>query len=358
MEEYERNTSTPDQDLLLRVGEWVDVQMTEIESAAKLIQGDEATVEDVFPLPPEERDTADTPEWTTEQISIARNVAHRLGYGAESDVSSGAHRSRVLIEGGLVWKIDAETEAADNEDVFEYVYCGTPHRKLRADEREYITRKIEGLSLIIDSADHDDLAEAQRFRDALVELLDNEGATEYDYAALRATQKVALGPRDGEDLSLGYTIISENQVTLSFGSNGQFKNMGYTADGRAVHLLRVDRENHVDSSGELKFQQPNPAALMGFIVDISRAQGRHDPVVFITSNTYASRVPAAVLAGLLSNHYCAVGMYGRETLARVKGTALQEDTPLNQLPGDIGVYYAQLKQIRATLDQRLGPRDV
>lgn len=297
----------------------VHEQIGQIENLAVAIGGEGSSVEDVFPEPPEVRQDAPRPEWTEEQIAAAREVAHGFGFGAEQDVSTDTHAAAVILEGGLAWKLAAEAAALNNEDPGTVIFAGSPHRVLREDEHEFVRDRLGGTL--------------------------KDGATEYDLAKFFANSFV--GGREERDLGFGYQVAKDNNTVE--GDTGQLLQVG-ELEGQDVLLLRVDRENYTDEEGNMKYNQPDSAALMRFVGDVmTRCGDEETPVGLITSNTYASRTPDATRAGLKNGRLFAVGMYGRRTLAGVKGTEMTNDSPLEQLPGDLWMLHYKLQALKSEL---------
>jgi hypothetical protein len=365
-----------------------------IEDAARAIGGEAARVEGVFALPPEVRKNAPEPAWDAQQVAAGRELGHRLGYGAEQNVPTGLRGGRRISEGGLYWKIGAQDDlideeiraaqraladyqAAENGDdaaaaeppaqVTEVVYAGTPNRPIGDNERSAMMFDIEWLTGDIarippnspeNRADRQ-LLELHRSR---LQRLLRRGTTEYDMAQVFAQRRATYALRDrlvaaykDNDLGgaateaelsetvlpFGYRVLSESRLEPRDEATGQLMQIG--AEG-GVRLLRVDRDSTLISMPGSNYSQPDAAAFMGFVAHVADVEGAHqDPVGFMTSNTYASRVADAIRAGLVTGHPHGVGMYGRMTLAETKHTEVQPDTPLNQLPGDIRSTYDKLR---------------
>jgi hypothetical protein len=70
-----------DQDPRAAIAEKVNERLGWLNQAAEIIGGPGATIEDTFDLPPQVRQEAPEPNWTQEQISGVREIAHRFGYG-------------------------------------------------------------------------------------------------------------------------------------------------------------------------------------------------------------------------------------------------------------------------------------
>lgn len=278
---------------------------------------------EIFPAATEVRADGQALELTADAETALREVAGRFGIGGEKDVHSGSNHQ--LIEGGLAWKIDAEAAITDATDSI--VYAGSEHRPInREDEVAYMKNRLG-----------EDVA---------------VGANEYEIARQLAELEPGFEPLEedivlpfGYDISDGFKLVQE--------TTGQLVQIG-TNNGRPVTLLRVDRENYVDEEGANKYRnQPDSAALMGIISDILTAAGDEESTVGMnTSNTYSSRVIDAVRAGLRRGRSFDVGMYGRQTLADVKGEAAAEPTAINQIPGELHTIYAKLQQLEAELKEQ------
>jgi hypothetical protein len=136
-----------------------------------------------------------------------------------------------------------------------------------------------------------------------------------------------------------------NHFELIEQKTGQLTQIG-TENGAPVYMIRVDREDFVNEQGESKYRQPDSAALLGIMDQILSAQGQTEQSLgLITSNTYASRALDVVRAGLSSGRNYFVGMYGRQTLATIKGEEVSAPTAINQIPGELHVIAGKLMQL-------------
>jgi hypothetical protein len=306
------------------IAERVGEQLGWLNQAAEIIGGPDARVEDVFDRPPEERRTAPTPDWTPEQAANVREIAHRLGYGAEHNVSSGLPGGILIAEGGLAWKIAAEAAAFEDETgPRTLLFAGSPHRVLREDEHEFLSQRL-GVTLSGD-------------------------ATEYDLAGLFAERQADKTSGQREILHFGYETTEGNPTVHR--STGQLVYVGETSKSQSVQLLKV--EGRVDpEDGSKIIHKPKPVGLMRFMADVSALQGnKQESIGLVTSSTYASRVVDAVRAGIShGGRQFGVAMYGRQTLADIKGVPLQPDSPLNQLPGDLRETYDKLQALAKMLN--------
>lgn len=316
------NNSNPE--LEASVEAKVNYQIGKLETLAVVIGGEGATVESVFPEPPEVRKDAPEPDWNEEQITAAREVAHEFGFGAEQNVPTGLEGGAFILEGGLAWKIAAELEViADEDDPAAVIFAGSPNRKLRDDEKDFLREKY-GTDL-------------------------GEGATEYGLASFMADMYATT--RDERDLGVGYDVAEGSKAITTQGEAGQLLSVGRHGARTDVALIRVDREYYTNEAGERKYNQPDSAALMGFVADALTAHGDKDtPVGLVSGHTYASRVPDADRASLHHGRKFAVGMYGRQTMADVKGEDIKPDSPLNQLPGDLFMMHFKLQALKAELE--------
>ena len=291
------------------IAERVTEQLDWLNKAAEIAGG---PVGEVFPYATEPRRDAPEPDWDNEQISGIREIAHRFGYGAEQDTPSGLQGGVRLLEGGLAWKIAAEDSALEQEpEVSTVVFSGLQERVVNDDERKFIESNFE------------------------VTL--PEGATEYDLAHFFAQQKASRLADKPVVLPFGYAVQKGNPTLQE--ATGQLAHIGETDLGQDIYLVKVEQ-------GSDRENRPDTTALMGFLSDVLDGQGRQDePVAVITSNAYASRQPDAIRAGLGRGRQFGMAMYGRATLAAVKGkgTEMQADTPLNQLPGELRVMHEKLQ---------------
>jgi hypothetical protein len=345
MSEMNNFDNDPQARLRVEVAEHAKEQIGLIETTALEIGGADATVETVFELPPQVRDEALSPAWDDHQEAIARELGDKLGYASERDVVSPLVGID-FVEGGKVWKILAEIEAASGKML---MISGSPYRVIGEDEKDFLvdryTSRLEK-SLNREQTDN----KIDEFRGKL------EGKTEYDIASDIAEELVATEPFvDISDISnpnrstlpYGYAISDGNPVVTE--STSQFIHIGKNAKDQEVVLMRIDREDYVDETGKAQYRfQPDPLRRMGIIADVLSQQGDQEtPIVFVTSNAYASRQIDTIRAGLSSGRQYGVTMYGRGTLAAVKNEPIMPGARINQLPGDIRLMYDGLKALYA-----------
>ena len=330
------NERFTDQDPRAVIAEQAREQIDQIEQTAIKIGGEDAELDDVFPHPPDDRDTAPDPGWDERQEAEGRALGEALGYAAEKNVPSGVRRAVLKLEGGKVWKMESEAEAiADEEDVEAVVVSGSPYRLIGEDEKAHKVAQFEE-QLPKDMSDKERDEEVAEY----AMMLEGEEFTEYDEAI-----EIAQGMVEslvGDTLPYGYEVSEGNPLVHE--ATGQFVRWGKNSDGKDVVTMRVDQG--VDEETGKPKNRPNPMRRMGIISDILTAQGdTTTPVVFMTSNAYASRKVDALRAGLGNDRQYGVAMYGRETLARVKGEPIQPGARLNQLPGDIRQTHDKLRQL-------------
>lgn len=274
----------------------------------------------VFMAPTEVRDDAEPLVLTDEQETVLREVAGRFGIGGEANVNS--HADIQILEGGKPWKIEAEAQITGGAKTI--LFAGSPHRTIGQDETDYLKTKLpEGIEPA-----SDEYAMARQ----IAEL--QEG-----YVALEAD----------ETLPFGYDI--QNSHALVAEETDQLVRIGKLGEADVV-MLRVDRENYVDENEEdtkkrNKYRnQPDSAALLGIVSEVLSAAGDETSIVGINSSTtYASRAVDTVRAGLKSGRTYSVGMYGRQTLADVKGEPVAEPTGINQIPGELHTMQEKLVQL-------------
>lgn len=332
--------------LTAEIAEFAKERMGWIETAALQIGGENATVETVFELPPEVRDEALVPDWNEEQEATARELGQKLGYAAEHDVVSELEGIDFL-EGGKVWKIIAEVEAAGGRTL---VVSGSPHRLIGEDEKDFLVKRFA--SRLHEGRGPEQKEEmSSEYRQSL------EGKTEYDSAADIAAELVASGlfvenvttPNpDRKTLSYGYALSKGNPTVTE--PTGQFIDEGIDRRGRKIILMRIDQEDYFDEEEQKpKYRfQPDALRRMGIIADITSQQIHTEtPIIFVTSNAYPSRQVDTIRAGLVNGRKYGVTMYGRETLARVKDEPMLPGARLNQLPGDIRIMYENLQKLHA-----------
>lgn len=271
--------------------------------AVELMTGSrEGDPREVFPAPPEVRAEAPDPGLDDEQEVALREIASRFGLGGEVDVPSAAEVE--IFEGGKPWKVKAEMEIANPNSI--RIYAGSPNRRTGADEGGYGSG-----------------TECEMVR-RLAEL-------DPDFVPLEEDVVVPFGYKVEE----GFEVVAA--------PTGQLKQIG-TRKEQPVYLLQVDREDFVNDQGESKYRnQPDGAALMGIVSNILRAQGQDtESIGLLTSSTYASRAIDVVRAGLRDGRVFRVGMYGRRTLADVKGEPVAAPTDLRQIPGELHVIAEKL----------------
>ena len=309
----------------LSTREYVQERMQWVAEAVGVLAGDSSLdPQQVLPAATEVRADGQNPNLTVEQEFALREIAGRFGIGGETDVHSGADHE--LIEGGLAWKIDAEAAIAQPNK--SYIFAGTPHRPVnREDEIEFMKKRLGDAVAI--------------------------GTSEYDIARQLAEAQEGFLPIDKDMIMpFGYDITNGFQLVAQ--QTGQLVHIGDIGDKPVLHL-RVDRENYTDETdGKIKYRsQPDSAALMGFIADVLTAVGDNASTVGMnTSNTYSSRVIDAVRAGMARNRSFSVGMYGRNTISRVKNEAVAEPTAINQIPGELHTIHSKLQLLDSELKSR------
>ena len=315
MSELSNNPETLEQYIATRE-QWL------ADAAVMLTGNPEADPYTTFPSPTQVRAEAPDPGLDTEQEAAVREIAGRFGVGGEADVPAFADIS--ILEGGKPWKVEAEAKLATGVRI----YAGSPNVRIGADEAAYVQAK----------------------------LLDINGAaavTQYDMVQQIAELDPRFVPLKKEIIvPFGYKVQEGFEVTQK--PTGQLKKIGVTRKeyepgkfvDEPVYLLSVDRENYIDEEGQPKYRQPDGAALMGIIADVFH----DDPeasIGLLTGNTYASRAIDALRAGLQRGREFYVGMYGRQTLADVKGETVAQPTEINQIPGELHVIASKLAKLKA-----------
>ena len=294
------------------IREQAEGRLNLITNLVKEIGGTGAEMDNILPSPPEVRDEAPMPDWTAEQESRVREVGRQLGYGAEQDVISGLEGAVCIAEGGKIWKILAEAEAVKAEDTSRVIFAAAKFRMLGEDERNFLKEKYD-LTLPPE-------------------------ATEYDAAYWVASSQLEGDPAPVV-LPFGYELSEGNSVIQQ--ATGQLHRIGHTPDGRSIELLEVNRS----TEGQFK---PSNDRIMGLVAEILTLEGGDTsaPVVFATSNTYASRQVNAIRNGLEQGRQFGVSMYGRETIKNL-GAPVPAETPLNHLPGDLRIMHDSLQKLLA-----------
>lgn len=298
-------------------------RMTWMQDAVE-VMGAERSADplEVFPEATSTRDDAEALPLTDDQQTKLREVAGRFGLGGEMDVRTNAEVQ--IMEGGKAWKVEAEAAIAGEAQTL--IFAGSPNRIIGEDESNYLAAKY-GISVA--------------------------GASEYDMVRLVAEQQEGFEPLEADEVQpYGYDM--DRTYSFSEELTGQLVRIGDIGD-RAVMLIRVDRvdnENYTGKKGEHPYRQPDSAALMGFASQMLSAQGDETSAVGLnTSTTYPSRAVDTVRAGLDYGRFFDVGMYGRQTLADVRGQEVAEPTGINQIPGELHVMYQKLISLQAELAQ-------
>lgn len=320
------------QEATLQTEAYIAERQRWIGDAVELLTGDRSTeptqvLQAPMTGPNEARADQAGLELSVEQELSLREIAGRFGVGGEQDIKSNTDQE--ILEGGLPWKVEAEAinvlvRNRDTETIAHspktIIFSGSPFRKLGATEISYLELKFG-----------------------------TAGTTEFDMVRQVAEAQEGFEPSEQDEvLPFGYDI--QNNHELKDEATGQLIKIG-SIDGTSVVLLRIDRENYTNDEGEPKYRnQPDSAALMGFISGVLTACGDETSSVgFNTSTTYASRAIDTVRAGLKVGRSFNFGMYGRQTLAEVKGGAVAEPTSIHQIPGELRVMHDKLQQLAAEL---------
>lgn len=303
------------------VAEYVRQREAWLADGVEVLTGSrEGRPADIFPSPTEVRDDSAPLALTDEQEAALREVAGRFGIGGEVAIPAACDYE--IIEGGKPWKMDAEASMSTGIQIF----AGTPYRTIGNDEATYLRAKG-----YVDTT---------------------EPLSEYDVAQIVASKQPGFKELGvGVVLPFGYDI--DNEHALVHERTGQLVQIG-TNNGEPVLCLRVDREVYVNDEGKSRYRnQPDSAALMGFISDALTANGNETASVgLLTSSTYASRSIDAVRVGLGRGRQFAVGMYGRQTLADVKGEPVAAPSGINQIPGELHTVATKLDALKQAVTER------
>lgn len=303
------------------VAEYVRQRETWLADGVEVLTGSrEGQPSDIFPSPTEVRDDSASLALTDEQEMALREVAGRFGIGGEVTIPAACDYE--IIEGGKPWKIEAETGMSTGIQIF----AGTPYRTIGNDESTYLREKGY--------------------------IKTSEPLSEYDMAQIMASKQPGFKELTAEVvLPFGYDI--DNQHALVREPTGQLVQIG-TNNGEPVLCLRVDREVYVNDEGRARYRnQPDSAALMGFISDALTANGNETASVgLLTSSTYASRSIDAVRVGLSRGRQFAVGMYGRQTLADIKGEPVAAPSGINQIPGELHAVSTKLALLKQAVNEQ------
>jgi hypothetical protein len=309
------------------IREQVVTQLGFLKDAAEVIGGEGATVEEAFAEPIVEgniaRDNAPEPDWTDTQEAKVREIGRKFGYGAEEDVYSPFKGGVRILEGGKAWKIIAETETLDSElnEHHTEIFCGSPYRFLEPHEVSFLQDK-RGMKV-------------------------PSVLTEYDFVLMLARHRVAEGKRSTKSEPVVMEEFGYEKTEGNIASElvtGQLLRIGHTASAGLVQVLRVEGELFAVDSKIKERNRPNNTRLITLIGERMTAEGNTtDPIVQITSNTYASRVPGAVLGGLQMDQQRPVGvdMYGRSTIRSIDAPVPKE-APRRHIPGDFRLMNSNL----------------
>ena len=290
-----------------------------LHEAVQVVTGQEnSNPLEVFLPPTEVRDDVLKLDINSDQEVKLREIAGRFGIGSEMDIPSGADYD--VLEGGKPWKILAEANIASGVKVF----AGSAHRKIGEDEKTFLVESYG------------------------IEVKDLADMTEFDMTAFLASKSEGFVHEELQDTGFGYEITEGNRNVAK--ANGQLLRVG-NIDGQAVYVLRVDREDYVDEAGKNKYRnQPDGARLLGFISDWLSTKGDDSSVIGLnTSNTYASRALDVVKAGQEAGRAFTVGMYGRNNLRKIAEDRVPEQTPINQIPGELYVIASKLKDLEEVI---------
>ncbi|CAN5640050.1 hypothetical protein BH23PAT2_BH23PAT2_03640 [soil metagenome] len=309
------NKNTPN-----NIEQYIHQRTSWLTEAANIVGGPEATLVSAFMEPTEVRADSPALDLTQEQEQSLREVAGRFGLGGERDVLSFADVD--VIEGGKPWKVIAEATISDPTAA--KIFAGSPFREIGQDETVFMQ---ESYGLTVDDA-----------------------MTEYDMVKHIARQSEGFAPLEeeevlpfGYDIDNGFEIIQEQTEQLVKLGAVQHED-GSETD---VIVLRVDRRNLDIVDGLQQYSnQPDSAAIMGIVSDVLTVLGDDESSVgMVTSSTYPSRAIDAVRAGLSKGREFRTGMYGRDTLAQVKGESVASPTDVNQIPGELYVLNQKLTQL-------------
>lgn len=271
----------------------------------------------VFPPPAEVRAESLSLELTDDQELALREIAGRFGVGGEVDVPSTAEH--VVIEGGKPWKVEAELALAKGAATI--IVAGSPYRVIGEDETTYMHAKLK-----------DKLSEQD----------------EYGMVGQIVAMQPGFEPlAQPEVIPFGYDITKDHTLMTEF--TGQIVLIGHIRNRPVIHM-RIDRENYFDEVEQKhKYRnQPDGAAVMGIVSDVLLACGDYSSSVgVITSSTYASRVIDAKRVGLKKGRNFEVGMYGRQTLANVKGEAVAEPVAIEQIPAELHTIHQKISQLES-----------
>jgi hypothetical protein len=295
--------------------------------AAQILYGTEMAGVDLaetFTSAGEVRDEAEEIMLPPEREAQLREVAGRFGIGGETDIPAAADVE--IIEGGKPWKMEAEARIARPGGI--RVYAGSPFRTVGDDEKAYMQSRLEPQEAA--------------------------GTTEYDVARQLAELESGFEPLEHDQVvDFGYKVEEGNPSVAE--PTGQLLQIG-TLDGQPVYLLRVDRQPYTDEvTGRGKYRfQPDSAALLRVVTEAMVQSGYEvTSTGLLTSNTYASRSVDAVRAGVLDGHDFRVGMYGRQTLAEVRGEPVASAPSLHQIPGELRTIAKKLALLQAVLPPKV-----
>lgn len=310
-----------------------------LSAAVEIISPDspEAHPLDVFQSAPGRRDDAEGLQLTPDQEYNLRAATAELGYGRATDRKASelglTHGHTAFIEGGQIHKVIAEVQAAlEDEDARpgSMVIGASPYR-------------------VIDSKNPKAAGEVQSIRHQL-DLPEDKAMRETEYSVIEKMVERLPGYEPLEEpevLPFGYDIQENNAVSQV--RTHQFVRVGAIGDIPIV-LMRVDRENYVDTDGSQKYRnQPDTAAILGILDDVMNLRKDEGAIAYHTSSTYqASREVDGVRAALQTGRRIGVATYGTERLAAVKGEQAVEPG-IHQLPGELCKLAEQVQKLEAVV---------
>ncbi|PID31919.1 hypothetical protein CR970_03530 [Candidatus Saccharibacteria bacterium] len=277
-----------------------------------ILRTNEPTLDEPFP----ELDTNpdDTPETMLppEQEHRLRELALRLGIGAEHDIPSNATCN--VLDSGKPWEIIAaynlasdRTRTAHNDNKA-IVFTGSDSRHIGDDEKAFLKARCN-------------LSDTEL----------NALRTERDMATFLAIKTANLEGLEPRDTGVGYATNLGNAVINK--ETGQLVRLGDRIDDTdttTIFFLRVDESD--TQSGQL-----DPGGMLE-VVDHYFVTKENDPsalVGLITGSQRSSKALDVALAAWENRRPLGFGMYGRDTLRGIAPDETSQEIPLPEVLDEI-----------------------
>jgi len=294
----------------------------------------------IFPSPTEVRSHAKEP-MPSAQLEALKPVAQQMGIGRKENVLptgmmvTGPYRAK--LEGGMVWKMDAEQNLAlSDPNALSITFCASPYVELMPDEVRVLEERY--------GAQPGDAVSAETF-------------VPTQYGAAEFLARRAPGFRLQEEVHhFGYDIHNGNAITTE---QGALRTLGYIPDAngtyKEVSLFRIDRENFEKPDGKVGYRnQPDAAATMTILSEADKVLygDAETPNAFFTTPTYPSRILAVSRASVETGRLMVTPTAGADLIAEMKGEVPPANAEealtklINQVPGELRVIAKQVEASR------------